>query len=272
MKHAIMILGSGTNFDVVQKTITHFDDSDIDFFIHWDLKYELPKFMAKKSQIYFVKPRIKVYWGTSTGIFAEQKLLKRVFLCKRKYDYIHLISSSDIPLMTKDYFKNYFKKNLYLGYMPNSEKYTRRLSFYYPIDHFSVRNKWRLIRLIEKLNILFHINRLKGFNVTLEKGPNWFSMRSSFLPLILKYKNMNIFKHSFLGDELYIQTILSSYRPEVLKNDNEMAARYIDWKRGNPYTFTKSDLTELKKQIDTKFAFARKVNDASLIDSLFENY
>lgn len=50
-----------------------------------------------------------------------------------------------------------------------------------------------------------------------------------------------------------------------------MAARYIDWKRGTPYVFTKKDIPELKEKVNTKFAFARKVEDPSLIDSIFDN-
>lgn len=46
MRHAIMVLGSGDNSEVLQKTIDHLDDPEIDFFIHWNLKYELPKLNA----------------------------------------------------------------------------------------------------------------------------------------------------------------------------------------------------------------------------------
>lgn len=33
MRHAIMVLGHG-NGGILQKTIKHFDDKDIDFYIH----------------------------------------------------------------------------------------------------------------------------------------------------------------------------------------------------------------------------------------------
>ena len=46
MRHAIMVLGSGDNSEVLQKTIDHLDDPEIDFFIHWNLEYELPKLNA----------------------------------------------------------------------------------------------------------------------------------------------------------------------------------------------------------------------------------
>lgn len=49
-----------------------------------------------------------------------------------------------------------------------------------------------------------------------------------------------------------------------------MAARYIDWKRGTPYVFGNKDLSELKNVVNTKYAFARKVNDASLVNEIFK--
>lgn len=267
-----MVLGSGNNAEVLQKVITHLDDSDIDFFIHWDLKYKAPKLKAHNSHIIFI-PRMKVYWGTSTQVYAEQKLLKSVWKSKKTYDYVHLISSSDIPLMTKEYFKTFFSKELYLGYSPESEKNNQRLSFYYPIDHLNIRKYHGLIRLIKLLNIVFRVNRLKGRDISPMKGPNWFSIRSTFVPIILNYCNMDIFRHTFLSDETYLQTILSDYRPQNLMeyNDNEMAARYIDWQRGQPNVFTIKDAPELKNKINTKYAFARKVKNPDLVDKIFSD-
>lgn len=263
-----MVLGSGNDAEILQKLINHFDDSEIDFFIHWDQKYRLPNLKSQKSQIKFV-PRIKVYWGTSTLVYAEKRLLECVYNSHKEYNYVHLISSTDIPLMTRQYFKKFFNKELYLGFVPVNKKDIQRLSFYYPIDHLNIRNSGFFIGIIKVLNIIFHINRLKDKNIVPMKGSQWFSIQGKFLPIILKYNNMDIFKHSFLSDETYLQTILSNYRPSQLIDDNEMAARYIDWNRGTPYTFTEKDIPELKQVINTKFAFARKVRDASLIDKLF---
>lgn len=43
MKHAIMVVGFGNDTSILQKTINILDDTDIDFFIHWDAKYSTPK-------------------------------------------------------------------------------------------------------------------------------------------------------------------------------------------------------------------------------------
>lgn len=56
-RHAIMVMGAGDS-SVLQRTITFLDDLDIDFFIHWDKKFDLPRY----SKIIFT-PRIASYLG-----------------------------------------------------------------------------------------------------------------------------------------------------------------------------------------------------------------
>ena len=49
-KHAICIMGFGSP-NIARKIIEILDDKDIDFFIHWDKKSDLPDFKAKFSNI-----------------------------------------------------------------------------------------------------------------------------------------------------------------------------------------------------------------------------
>ena len=55
-----------------------------------------------------------------------------------------------------------------------------------------------------------------------------------------------------------------------IKDDNAEAARYIDWDRGEPYTFKYTDVSELKEKINSNFAFVRKVNDTKVGKELFD--
>ena len=69
-----------------------------------------------------------------------------------------------------------------------------------------------------------------------------------------------------------VQTILGRFEAQVPKNnnDNYQAARYIDWNRGTPYVFTSKDIKELKSKVNTKYAFARKVYDSSIVSFIFK--
>lgn len=263
-----MVEGSGYDAAVLQKTINILDDQDIDFFIHWDLKFPIPKIISKYSKIVFI-PRIKVYWGNESQIFATKLLLEAVNSSKRNYTYAHLISSNDMPLMKKKYFKNFFKRDLYLGFASNRE--VNRLSYYYPMTGFSMKHHQILIRFVKLVNALLFVNRLRDKPIHPERGCNWFSINTKFIPEILNYPYFNCFRHGYLADEQYLQTILYRYKPKVLtESDTAMAARYIDWQRGKPYEFTLKDVQELRDVVNTKYAFARKISDPRVIDKVFK--
>lgn len=54
MKHAIAVEGSGNDASVLQALIKHFDDSEIDFFIHWDKKFNIPELKSRLLKIMFI--------------------------------------------------------------------------------------------------------------------------------------------------------------------------------------------------------------------------
>ncbi|GAA3632532.1 beta-1,6-N-acetylglucosaminyltransferase [Lactobacillus hamsteri] len=270
MKHAIMVIGSGTNADVLQETINVLDDPEIDFYIHWDKKFNIPKLNSEKSNILFLPDRISVQWGNQTQIEATIKLLEIIKSKKINYDYIHLISSNDMPLMTVDYFKKYFNKEVYLEYdHPITSAIIHRVSYYYPANIDFRKHKY-ILKLFKLFNSIFRINRLK--NLKIKKGANWFSIKYKYVNEILN-SNLKIFYHGFCADEIFVQTILHRFDkiPEnvPVSDANYQAARYIDWKRGGPYVFKMSDISELKLVINTKYAFARKIKDPNIIKKVF---
>ena len=271
MRHAIMVIGSGNNAEVLQSTINHLDDKDIDFYIHWDKKFRKPILHSKYSNITFIKSR-KVKWGSSALVFVEYDLLREVFNSKYHYDYVHLISSTDIPLMTKNFFKDFFTQELYLGFSSKSPDTYERVRYYYPTNIINARSVYgrKIIALFRICNQILGINRLAGSNISIDKGCQWFSIKYSYIKDILQFRYMEMFKHTITADELYLQTVLNKYKPKILEDDCKMAARYIDWERGNPYIFSRSDTNELKKLVNTRYAFARKVYDPSLVDKIFE--
>ncbi|WP_203619574.1 beta-1,6-N-acetylglucosaminyltransferase [Apilactobacillus nanyangensis] len=288
MKHAIMVMGYG-NGNITQRTIDVLDDKDIDFFIHWDKKFDIPHFNSKNSSIYFIKDRKNVHWGTDMQTIVERELLKSVY-DTNNYGYVHLISSNDMPLMTPNYFKKYFYNKPYaIGFLDYLDKARyRRMSGFYPIRHLNLKSGIRFflfIKNIEYLNRIFHVNRVK--NKHIEKGCNWFSMKIDYVKKVLDFKDFGMFKHTFTGDEFYIQTILHDLKPKDLNKKYDyysddyrmtqssfMAARYIDWIKGvgKPYVFKKDDVDYLSSIVNTKYAFGRKLDDYEIIEQVFKKY
>lgn len=280
MKHAIMVMGYG-NPSVLQETINILDDPCIDFVIHWDKKYDLPNLKSRKSTIIFLDNRVKVNWGSDSQIIAEKRLFDYV-VNSDKYDYVHLISSSDIPLMTPSYFKKFFKKDsYYLGFIDYMDKNIySRFSEYYPIRHIRVKYRESIIVLMHYINKFFKVDRLKGQHV--EKGCNWFSMDIKYLKEVVNYPKFNMFLHTYTGDEFYVQTILQRLKPSSLTKKYDvysdryrmtkssmMAARYINWFKGTPYLFQKRDAEELKNNVNKNYAFARKILDPVVARAIF---
>lgn len=269
MRHAVMVLGYGEDCSVLQSTINFLDDPDISFFIHWDKKYKIPKVTSQKSPLVFVENRIDVKWGSFSLIEATVLLLKKV-KSTATFDYVHLISSNDIPLMTKEYFKNYFTKDTYIGFQHVTDKEKKRIQYYFP-NNLDFRKHRYLYFLMKKINDLFRINRLKHRNINVEKGCEWFSIKYKFIDQILSY-DLSVFAHGYCADELFMQTIFATKKPKkISNNDNFDALRYIDWKRGAPYTFTSKDIKELQRVINTNFAFGRKISDSTIIKKIFIN-
>ena len=56
-----------------------------------------------------------------------------------------------------------------------------------------------------------------------------------------------VFKYCCCGDELFLQTIVANFKykeklyHKSFDNDCKSIMRLIDWIRGNPYIFTKTD-------------------------------
>lgn len=73
-------------------------------------------------------------------MLAEKKLFQSV-IDEGGYDYVHLISSVDMPLMTKDYFLDYFDKDVYLGFSNVNKSICHRISWYYPFGKINPRTK-----------------------------------------------------------------------------------------------------------------------------------
>lgn len=106
-------------------------------------------------------------------------------------------------------------------------------------------------------------------------GANWFSITDAFARYVLSswnyYKKLFYFTQN--SDELFLQTILmnSKFSENIYKADNscESNSRYVDWSRGNPYTFTIDDYELL---MDTECMFARKFDtkiDGKLVDKVY---
>lgn len=276
-RHAYLIM-CHNNFYILCKLLTALDDNRNDIYIHVDKKakdcpYETIKDSITNASLYFVK-RFSVNWGGYSQIRAELALLDTA--TKSYHDYYHLISGVDLPLKTQDYIHNYFQEHSgseFIRYDPNISReieFQDRIRYYYFLQEFIGRNKGKLAALcyIMQTSMLsfqkkLNIDRLKRCPIKIYKGTNWFSITHNMATFLLKKQKMikRLCNYGLAADEIFVQTmaIQSPYRENIV-NDS---LRYIDWKRGNPYTFTVEDYEELR---GTDRLFARKFDEKTCIE------
>lgn len=287
-KHAYLIMAYN-NFDLLEKLILRLNDYRNDIFIHIDKKSNLEnnfekkiKDECKKSSIYFID-RINVYWGDFSQIQCELNLLKATAGVE-KYEYYHLLSGSDYPIVSQDTIHNFFERNKgkeFIEIKPNLGKKffdTRYNCYNFFVKGFKNKNKLisklskRLSQFLILIQWFLKVKRRK--NETIKYGSNWFSITSNAVKLILKNEDVikRKYKFTLCCDEIFLQTILyNSNLKNNISNKEYGNLRYIIWEpeinKNSPKILKKNDFEIIKKS--NKF-FARKFDKESieLIDIL----
>lgn len=274
-KQAILIMYHD-DYNLLKTILKLLDHELIDIYIHVDKKVKNFNFqevekLLKKSKIFFTK-RLDVRWGTYKQIECELELMK--LASNNNYQYYHLISGVDLPIKKAEEIYNFFKKQTkeFVGFSSLediSEMDIARIKYYHLFNN-NYRNKNRLIRKISSLlyqNLLkvqkiLKTNRLKNETLVIRKGCNWFSITDDLVKYVIKKEKLikKVFNYSHCADELFLQTLVynSKFKDNIYQkggNDCEAAMRLIDWKRGEPYTFTSLDYELIK---NSKMMFARK--------------
>lgn len=263
-------------FDLLELLLRRLDDSRNDIFVHIDAKvkdFDFDYFasVTKCSRLIFTPERVNITWGDFSQVECEMLLLKTAVKnedADNPYSYFHLLSGVDLPIKTNDEIFNFFERQSpkeFIHYTNGGDdgSSAARIKYY----HFFRRKRNLLFKILAQIvlraEMLFGVDRLKGTDIKVRKGCNWFSITGALAHYVVdnqeKYKKH--FKYSYCGDEIFIQTIVESseFKRNVFmpdSNDDHYAcARLIDWKRGNPYVFRKEDYELIKA---SPCMFARK--------------
>lgn len=292
MKKQAFLIMYHNDYYILEKLLKQIDNSYFDIYLHVDKKarnfdFEYTKNLLKKSNIYFVK-RQNVKWSTFGQIKCELQLLKEA--SKKDYSYYHLLSGVDLLLRSSDEIYNFYKQQknkefiAYKSMDTIDEDELARIKYYHILNCNRRHNK-RIVKTLSNkiyyrlltLQKYLKINRLKRNKLEIRKGANWFDITHDFVKYVLtKEKEINkLFKHSNCADELFLQTLAynSSFRDNVCMDyldELKNVKRCIDWKRGQPYTYTIDDYAML---INDGAFFARKFSstkDKEIIDKIYK--
>ena len=271
MKHAYLILAHN-NFYTLKVLLKLLDNENNDIYIHIDKKTRnVPKeeilSVVQKSNLHWVTP-IKTYWGHSSLVNAELKLIKTAIL-NGEYEYLHLISGVDLPLKKQSEIHKFFEDNKgkeFVGFSNLKNNYEDRVKYYYWLQKYEKNSKIiaKLQEILTKFQKILKVNRLKNSNINIQKGCQWVSITGDFAKYIIKQEKwiQKFFANTNCSDELLMQIILinSPFAKNIYNKNDEYKSclREIDWERGSPYVWKKEDKDIL---LSSNNIFARKFDE-----------
>ncbi len=291
-KHAYLIIAHN-NVETLKKIVELLDYELNDIYIHIDKKSDILTFkclesIPKKSKIK-IYSKIKTYWGHFSQVEVEYFLMKEA--SKGDYCYYHLISGVDLPLKKQEYIHKFFEENKGKEFVHFTSKKIDNdkiewINYYHFFQKFLKISRYNIINIffkcIEKMSLkiqkIIHIHRYNE-NYQIQKGANWFSVDDECIKYVISKENWvkKHFKYSKSPDELFLQTLIinSQYKERLYidkyNDDYHACMRYIDWNRGGPYTFRKSDFKEL---MYSDFLWGRKFDervDIEIINMIFKH-
>lgn len=268
-KHAFCIMTHG-KWEQLQAMISCIDDERNEIFLHVDaksfkefLKVGMP--IVCKSNLYIVERPISVFWSDVTLSDAEVLLYKKVIESGNKYQYVHLLSGSDLPLKSMAQIHQFFdgrsEEFIKIGF---NRKLKKRLKYY----HFFA--KWRrnnpLVDNMRRLLLLPQwpiVNRLKHCPLKYAEGSSWCSITYDALcEIVEKYDGVRqYFVKTTCSDEHYKQMILySSEKNFVFAKEGNLRYVVFDRKARSPRVLT---MAEYPDMMNSGCLFGRKFEEGT---------
>ncbi len=280
-KHAYLIIAHNEPC-LLQTLVSLIDDERNDIFITIDARADIKTFSGvktAKSRLFFTR-QCDNRWGSIKQVETEYVLFE-VARSQGPYAYYHLLSGQDLPIKSQNYIHEFCDKlqgKEFVGFEQETSSSKKgvddKTRYYYVLQrHFrcsSIIEKI-LVRLMQKPSIILQriLGMRRGYPYKLKKGCNWVSITDDFCRYLIekKYEVLRLFNHTFCPDEIFLQTILwnSPFRKNIydFQNEYHSSLRYIDWKRGKPYTWAEDDYDELMSS-ENDCLFARKFSSANM--------
>ncbi len=288
IKHAYLIMAHD-NPSILIKLLQLIDDPRHDIFLHIDerLKFDISQFRLRHSHLEIIESR-RVYWANYSQVDTELQLLKAA--SQGNYSYYHLLSGVDLPLKTNDERFQFFEscgKN-FIAIVPHESFYSiRRVKYYHLLTRNSAYRRSKPLkaadRLFEYIQRFVGVNRLRNSSWHIIDGWTWFSIRHDLCKALINAEKhfKDMFRFSIAADELFIQTFIYNtleFR-NTLYDENDLkkgSMRYIDWKRGKPYTFgtDQNKDQDYSLLMNSPYMFARKFSEfecGKLVEQIYSS-
>jgi hypothetical protein len=229
---------------------------DADIYIHLDAKTDIEPFekLLQRPNVYAIKKRIKVYWGSYSIVQATLNGFSQILDARKGYSYINLLSGDDYPIKPVEQIHSFFADNpdrLFMEYLTEDSawwsKVKSRVTQYHLTD-YNFPGKY----IVQSLMNSFFPARKRPARLAYVGKSQWLTITEESAGYVLNYlaanpKVIDFFKLSWGSDEVVIQTILyNSHLKFKIENNN---LRYIDWSADDvsPKTLNMDDAESLLK-------------------------
>lgn len=277
MKHAYLIIAHN-EWIVLNTLLSMIDDERNDVYLHIDAKVkQLPElYRCSKAGFYLLEKRFDVRWGGLSQVRTEMLLFSEAY-SNGPYAYYHLLSGVDLPIKSQDYIHSFCDENQgkeFIGFFQgdyHEADTMRKVSLCYLFTGYNKRcpflPKWKVTLAQLVRHSFLSIQKLIGYqrhdDCEFKKGHQWVSITNDAVELLLSRQEwiMCRFNHVNTPDEIYKQTVIwnSPLRDNLynINDDKKGCMRFIDWERGEPYTWQDNDADEL---LSSDYLFARKIS------------
>ncbi len=274
MAHIIMAYKDPPQLERLVKRMSH---ENFDFYIHVDTKFDLQPFeyLAKIDRVYLIKNRIKIRWAGFSFTMGVLNSIKEIFSTGRQYDFISSMSGQDYPLVSAQYFHDFFDDQKGRNFLAIEEfgspwwkQAEIRINQYHFTD-FDFKGRYRVQYLVNK--ILPKRKFPRGYTLFGSNRATWWTMSTECAAYVIDFLRENpefckFAKFTWAPDEFLLPTIIMNSRFKTTVDPENY--RYIDWSLGgaNPKILTVNDFEALKK---TNKLLARKFDikvDSKILD------
>ena len=147
MKNHVFIIQAHAYPALLSRMVRRLSAPNHYFIIHIDAKADIHPFcesIGAVDNVFFAEKRIVVNHGGFSQIECTVNMLREIVERKIPYDYVHLLSGQDYPIVTNEMFDAFFEKgtNSYMHFDSEEEhqqwkdtKYKERYMYYHYNDY-----------------------------------------------------------------------------------------------------------------------------------------
>lgn len=257
-KHAILIMAHN-QFELLKHLLQMLDHDANDIYIHIDKKAgkideEHLRSICKKSSIFFI-PRMRLFWGHSSLVECELRLMEAALNSCVDYSYLHLLSGVDLQIKSTEEIHKFFELNagqefVALRNAASGVDGINRFYFFMPLRAYNKYLAKGLDMLSSNIQKLLKVNRLKNKDILLCKTQQWFSITKECAAYVVSQRKFiaEFTRFTSCSDEMFLGTVIvnSKFRDSIYEPYRSPGGhmRLIDRTRpekASPHTWTMED-------------------------------